>query len=91
MSARLNGHHLHPKNSENDPFLKYRDEAVFNNKKSILECMKLFDKDNDDSLDLGEFESLTRSLFCFNGNPYEMPKAQIKEMFNYFDNNKVRI
>jgi Ca2+-binding EF-hand superfamily protein len=92
MSAKVNGnHHLNHHNSQtaDDMFLIYRDETLFNNKKSIQEVLKKFDKDGDNSLSLSEFEELLKTLFSFNGKPYSISKSFINDCFNYFDSNKV--
>ncbi len=92
MSAKVNGnHHLNHHNSliVDDIFLIYRDETLFNNKKSIQEVLKKFDKDGDNSLNLSEYEEFLKSLFSFNGKPYSISKSFINESFNHFDSNKV--
>ena len=45
----------------------------------------------DGVLDLKEFEDVLKSLFSFYGNSYFISKAKIKSMFNFFDENKVRV
>ncbi|CAF0835368.1 unnamed protein product [Brachionus calyciflorus] len=75
-------------NENGDFFLKYRNETLFNDKNSIVQCLKYFDKDNDQSLDLNEFEQLLKSLFSHNGNSYQIEMAKIKAMFDFFDSNK---
>lgn len=89
MSAKVNGNHHHHSLTVDDIFLIYRDETLFNNKKSIQEVLKKFDKDGDGSLSLTEFEELLKSLFSFNGKPYSISKSFINDSFNYFDSNKV--
>ena len=89
MSAKVNGNHHHHSLTVDDIFLIYRDETLFNNKKSIQEVLKKFDKDGDGSLNLTEFEELLKSLFSFNGKPYSISKSFINDSFNYFDSNKV--
>jgi hypothetical protein len=87
----MNGTHS-GRSSVNDYFLKFRNESVFNDKKSSTDCFKYFNKQNkDDFIDLDEFKSLLKALFSFNGNPYSMPDSRITSMFNYFDSKKVTI
>jgi Ca2+-binding EF-hand superfamily protein len=35
-----------------------------------------------------EFDSLLKSLFSFNSNPYYIPKTRIGEFFEFYDANK---
>lgn len=72
-----------------DYFMKYRDERVFSNRKSIEECFRYFDRNRDFALDLTEFELMLKSLFSFSGNSYFLQKPKIKAMFNFFDSNRV--
>lgn len=67
-----------------DFFAKYKDEAVFNDPKSIREVFEHFDNNNDEFIDLSEFEDLLKSLFSYNGNSYFISKEKMKKMFNYF-------
>lgn len=68
-----------------DYFIKYKDEDVFRNIESTKDCFKNFDKNNDDAIDIEEFESLCKALFSCNGKPYQIPKERITQMFQYFD------
>ncbi|CAF0792607.1 unnamed protein product [Brachionus calyciflorus] len=79
----MNGHY-----ENGDFFLKFRNETLFNDTNSIEECLRNFDKDKDQALDLNEFEQLLKSLFSFKGNSYFMQIPKIKTMFNFFDTNK---
>jgi len=87
----MNGTHS-GRSSVNDYFLKFRNESVFNDKKSMSDCFKYFNKQNkDDSMDMTDFESLLKALFSFNSNPYQIPASRVTSMFNYFDSKKVII
>lgn len=74
--------------SNGDFFIKYRDERTFNNRKSIEECFRYFDRNRDSALDLNEFEMMLKSLYSFSGNSYFLQKPKIKAMFNFFDTNR---
>jgi nicotinamidase-related amidase len=73
---------------EHDYFLKFRDESVFKDPRSVKGCFEHFDKDSNGVLNIHEFEDLLKQLFSFNGTSYFMQKSKIDEMFNYFDSNQ---
>lgn len=71
-----------------DYFLKYKDEDVFRSAQSCLDCFKYFDKNNDEFIDLEEFEGIMKSLFSCNGKPYSIAKEKIEQIFSHFDSHK---
>lgn len=57
--------------------------------KMMKSCFDVFDQDGDGMLDLKEFHSLARALFCTeSGTPYEMEMSKVQEIFKIFDANK---
>lgn len=74
--------------AENDFFIKYRDESLFNDKNSVQEFFKYFDKDMDNHINLKEFEDVLKSLFSYNGKPYPIDTKLLNEMFEFYDSQK---
>ncbi|GAB6021649.1 hypothetical protein CHUAL_004233 [Chamberlinius hualienensis] len=69
-------------------FDKIRDDKSANWTDMGKNCFEDLDKDRDGGLDLIEFTSMSRLLFCNeNGQPYAVSSHKIEQLFHIFDKN----